>query len=338
MNLGRWIPAAVVAAALLAGCGTGGGESESVEKLPPPLGELPEVKVTLDGEAGPANVAILMALEKGFFIDAGMEVWEGVPLLPSRPINYTTSPTIDLGVTQQPQVPIAKENGAPIVAVGSLVSEPTAAMIWLPKSKIRGISDLRGKTIAIPGIPYEEDFLETILEQAGLTLADVHLKRVAYELVPMLLSGRADAIFGGSWNLEGVTLRQRGAKPVIRKVQDLGIPDYEELVLITRTDRAAEEPKMIRDFLSAVVRGAEAAVDDPEAAARVIEENAERNTDATAKITRAQVEATLPLLSQTAQMDTDKASDFIAWMQEQGMIRSDPSASELFSNDFLEQP
>jgi putative hydroxymethylpyrimidine transport system substrate-binding protein len=299
---------------------------------------LKEVKVTLDGVAGPANVAIAMAIERGFFTDVGMEVWEGVPVLPSRPINYTTSPTIDLGITQQPQVPLATENGAPIVAVGSLVTEPTAAMIWLPRAKIQGISDLKGKTVAIPGIPYEEDLLESILKRAGLTLDDVNLKRVSYDLAPALLDGRADAIFGGSWNIEGVTLRERGAKPVIKKVQELGVPRYEELVIITRTDRAAEKPKMIRDFLSAVVRGAEAAVADPEGAVKVIEENPESNAELTPAITRAQVKATLPLLSQSGRMDTAKASDFIAWMHEQGMIRSAPPASELFSNDFLEQP
>jgi ABC-type nitrate/sulfonate/bicarbonate transport system substrate-binding protein len=338
VKLGHLILTLVVTGILVPGCGSNGGEPESIEKLPPPLGELPEVKVTLDGKAGPANVAILMAMERGFFTDVGMEVWEGAPLLPSRPVNYTTSPTIDLGITQQPQVPIAKENGAPIVAVGSLVSEPTAAMIWLAKSKIRGISDLRDKTIATPGIPYEEDLLESILKRAGLTLDDVNLKRAAYELVPALLNGRVDAIFGGSWNLEGVTLRKRGAKPVIRKVQELGVPDYEELVMITRTDRAAEKPKMIRDFISAVVRGAAAAVEDPEGAFRVIEENNERDFEATPAITRAQLEATLPLLSQSAHMDIAQAGDLVAWMQEQEIIRTDPAPSKLFTNDYLVQP
>lgn len=336
--------ALVLAGALLAGCGAGGGESESTAEsksaaeLEPLPSDLKKIRVTLDGEAGPANVAIAMAIERGFFTDVGLEVWAGVPVRPSRPVYYTTSRTVDLGITQQPQVVLGKENGARIVAIGSLVSEPTAAMIWLPGSKIRRISDLEGKTIAIPGITYEEDLLESILKQAGLTLDDVDLKRVSYDLVPALLSGRADAIFGGSWNIEGVTLRERGAKPVIRKVQELGVPDYEELMIIARTDQAAAKPKMIRGFLSAVVRGAEAAVDDPEGAVKAIEEYPESSVELPPTIIRAQVGATLPLLSRSGFMDTAKAGDFIAWMHAQGMIHSAPPASELFSNDFLKQP
>jgi putative hydroxymethylpyrimidine transport system substrate-binding protein len=320
------------------GCGSAGGATESVEELPPPLGQLPQVRVTLDGQAGPANVAILMAIQRGFFTENGMEVLEATPLSPSRPVQYTSGPTADFGVTQQPQVPIARENGAPVVAVGSLVSRPTAAMIWLAKSEIRGISDLRGKTIAIPGIPYEVGLLESILRRAGLSLRDVKLQRVGYELAPALLSGRADAIFGGSWNLEGIALRKRGANPVIRKVQELGVPDYEELVMITRADRAAKEPKMVRNFMAAVVRGAAAAMEDPEGAVRLIEENNERNLEATPAITRAQVEATLPLLSQTGEMDSEKAADLVAWMHEEEIIQGRPPIPQLFTNAYLAQP
>jgi ABC-type nitrate/sulfonate/bicarbonate transport system substrate-binding protein len=95
---------------------------------------------------------------------------------------------------------------------------------------------------------------------------------------------------------------------------------------------------MIRDFLSAVLRGAEAAVDDPQGAVKAIEENPESNAELTPAITRAQVKATLPLLSQTGRMNPARASDLVAWMHEEGMIHSAPPASELFSNDFLQEP
>jgi ABC-type nitrate/sulfonate/bicarbonate transport system substrate-binding protein len=71
-------------------------------------------------------------------------------------------------------------------------------------------------------------------------------------LVSALLSGRADAIFGGSWNVEGIELESRGAEPVITRIQDLGIPDYEELVMVARSDLVADDPRLIRDFMSAV--------------------------------------------------------------------------------------
>ena len=117
----------------------------------------------------------------------------------------------DLGVAHGAQVTIAQEKGVPIVVVGSLVPEPTAALIWSKESDIGGIADLKGKTIAIPGLSFQRDFLETILARGGLTLDDVKVKSVGNELVPALASGKADAIFGGSGNQEGPTSNPGGS-------------------------------------------------------------------------------------------------------------------------------
>ncbi len=239
-----------------------------------------------------------MAVEKGFFADAGLSVYPGIPVRPRRPVRYVAAYTDDIALTQQPQVALAKENGAPIVAVGSLISQPTAAMIWLKKSGIRGIADLRNKTVAVPGIPYQEKMLESILEKAGVKPDDVEVKHVGYRLMPALLEGKADAIFGGSWNIEGAALRERGVKPVIKRVQELGVPTYDELVVITRADRAAREPRVIRKFMSALNRGVAAVKRNPEIALKLIE-SGPREFEISKRETNAQVRATLPLLSPT---------------------------------------
>ena len=321
----------IVATALVSGCG-GRQAADTIEKAKAAPAAPREVWLTLDGSLGAANVPIQVAIEMGYFSDAGLTVVANSPLFPNRPVNYVTSSTDDLGVTQQPQVAIAKENNAPIIAVGSLVSQPTAAMIWLRKSKIRGISDLKGKTIAVPGIPYQEDLLESVLAKAGLSIEDIEIEHAPYELVPTLLKGEADAIFGGSWNIEGIALRERGAKPVVRRVQELGVPSYDELMVIARADRAAEEPRMIRDFMGAVTRATAMVVKDPEAAVKAIEES---NSLLNHKEIEAQVRATVPLLSTTGRIDPAQADDLMAWMQEQGMIRRKPSFSELFTNEYL---
>jgi putative hydroxymethylpyrimidine transport system substrate-binding protein len=283
----------------------------------------------------PSTVPIQMAMEQGFFADVGLSVTAGAPILPSRPVNYVVSSTDDLGVAQQPQVAIAKENGAPVVAVGSLLPQPTAAMIWLKKSKIRGIGDLEGKTVAVPGIPYQEEMLESLLRRAGLKPGDVEVKHVGYELVPALLRGNVDATFGGSWNIEGIELRSRGANPVVRRVQDLGVPPYDELMVIVRADRASREPQVIREFMSAVTRAAAAVKEDPETAVRLIEASPERDVGLSHKEIEAQVKATLPLLSPTGYIDPERTGELITWMQDQEMIGQISSLSELFTNEYL---
>lgn len=290
--------------------------------------------VCLDGEMSAANIAIYMAEEKGYFADVGLKVDTGVPILPRRPVPYVTVYTNDIAVTQQPQAAIGKAKGAPIVAVGSLVSHPTAAMIWLKKSGIRGIADLRNKTIAVPGVPFQEEMLESILARAGVKPDEVRVKRVGYRLVPTLLEGDADASFGGSWNIEGALLREAGATPVIKRVQELGVPAYDEDVLITRADRVAREPEVIRKFMSALRRGVAAVRRDPELAVKLIESSTHEFISSK-RANRAQVRATLPLLSSTAYFDPNRARKLLAWMHGQGMIRQEPSSSQLFTNQYL---
>jgi len=294
----------------------------------------PHLYLSLDGEITPANVAIEMALEKGYFAAAGLSVYPGAPVRPRRPVRYVAAYTDDIAVTQQPQVALAADHGAPLVAVGSLVSQPTAAMIWLKRSGIGEIADLKGKTIAVPGVPYQEEMLESILGRAGLNPGEVEVKHVGYKLVPALLGGKADAIFGGSWNFEGVALRERGLKPVIKRVQDLGVPAYDETVVITRANRAAREPQVVRKFMAALERGVAAVKRNPELAAKLIE-SGPHEFDTTRRERVAQVRATLPLLSPTGYIDPEQTAKLLAWMRGEGMIQKQPPVSALFTDKYL---
>lgn len=292
---------------LLAGCGDDGGaetaetrtdRQEQTERPEPPKKNLKSVEITLDGYPNAENVGVWMAKERGYFEDAGLDVYIHTPVTPLLPVKYVADRSVDLSITHQPQLAIAQEKGVPVVAVRSLLSQPTAAMIWLRKSKIGGLSDLKGKTIAISGVPFEEDLLEEVLAQAGLSFSDVKVEQVEHLLVPALVSGRADAIFGGSWNVEGIELEARGLKPVITRVEDLDLPTYKELILIARRDRLAKDPESIRAFATALARGTAAAVEDPEAATEVLLKQSGKSNR---KAIEAQLEATLPLLSESDQ-------------------------------------
>jgi putative hydroxymethylpyrimidine transport system substrate-binding protein len=349
----RRILALVLGAALLAGCGGQGGEEttemrseatahsdpavkveETTERSPKGPHKLRELEVTLDGFEGPENVGIVMAVQRGYFAEAGLTVNATVAATPIRPVEYVVDRVVDLGVSYQPQVVLAKERREPIVAVGSLIPQPTAAMIWLAKSKISGIADLKGKTIGIPGLSFQTAFLKSVLARAGLTLRDVTVKRVRYDLVPSLASGKVDAIFGGSWNVEGTELEARGLNPVITRVQSLGFPAYDEQVLIARTDLVSKDPEAIRAFMSAVVRGTTAALKDPKAAMEAVEGSGEANPDLSRAAREAVFEETLPLLSRNAYMSPRKANDLMDWMLREGMVRRRVPVSAFLTNAY----
>jgi putative hydroxymethylpyrimidine transport system substrate-binding protein len=332
MKGGRFILAAVLTAGVLSGCGGAGTPTESSpDRLPEPTA----LRVALDGWDRPETAGILMAEKLGYFSEGNLEVTAFGPATPSRPVEYVVDGTDDIGITHQPQVVLAKEKGMPIVALGSLISQPTMAMIWLEKSKIQSIEDLKGKTIGIPGLSFQELFLRSFLSKGGLTLRDVKVKRVWYDAVPQLVEGGVDAIFGVDSNAEGVRLETRGLHPVVTSLASLGFPSYDELVVIARSDLVAEDPLAYRLFMSAVSRGTAASIENPAEMTALLEEEVNANPERSRSETQAEVEATLPMLSGVDPVDLEQARELMEWMQEEGMIRRTWPPSELFYNELL---
>jgi putative hydroxymethylpyrimidine transport system substrate-binding protein len=89
---------------------------------------------------------------------------------------------------------------------------------------------------------------------------------VGFNLVPAMLSRKVDATLGAFWNVEGVQLRRAGRRPSIVRMEQVGVPTYDELVLVARKDTLADHGDDVRAFVQALARGYEAARADPQAA------------------------------------------------------------------------
>jgi putative hydroxymethylpyrimidine transport system substrate-binding protein len=314
----------VALACVLAACG---------EKSEDTTGASPEaLSLTLDFYPNPDHAGIYMAEKLGYFEDAGLDVSIDTPADPAAPIKLLAAGKTDLAISYEPEVLLAHEQGLDVVAVAALVDRPLTSLIWLKKSGIKGVADLHGKTIATAGIPYQDAYLKTILARAKLTPSDVDSVNVGYGLLPALAGGRAQAMLGGFSNVEGVDLRLRGKDPVVTPVDKLGVPTYDELVLVARRDRLEEDPQAIRLFLGALARGTAAAVKSPGAATEAV---LAANKDLDPKLTRAEVDATLPLLSKSGRLNEAAWRTFIAWMSENELIASRPAPAEVLSNEYL---
>ena len=175
-----------------------------------------------------------------------------------------------------------------MIAVAALVARPLTSLISLPEARIDEVADLEGKTIATAGIPYQADYLDAILDREGLDIDDVEQQDVGLNLLPAVLSGSADAMLGGFLNVEGVDLAERGLDPRVVPVDRLGIPTYDELVLVASTERLADDPEAIRLFIAALERGTRAAVRDPAGATEAV---IAAGDGLEPKLTRAEIDA-----------------------------------------------
>lgn len=331
-----------LAALALAGCGGAGGGTSDETKIAarsatsdpsPCTPRSKQLNVTLDARVGAENAGFVIARDLGFFADAGLSVFMGAPANPELPVEYVGQ-GYDFGLAQQPQVAMARDRGYAIVAVGSVISRPTAAMIWLEGAGIDEISDLEGKTVAIPGVPFQPRFLERVLASGGLTLDDIQILRADHDSLAALLQGEADAIFGGSREIDGVALESRGADPVVTPIEKFGVPDYEELVVIARSKCVRKHPQLARAFLAAVARGYEVEVKDPVAAGRLIAGDVESDPGSSPREATAQVKAMVPFLSKAGPMDAERASQLVEWMYGRGLISEKLAVSDLLTNEY----
>lgn len=340
MAVGRAIQVVAMAAVvilLFAGCGGGGGteasktvaaEKTAKDQSKPEYTQPQLAFVALDGWETAETLGLVMAEKNGYFEKALIEPITLSPVTPALAIPDVLNGSDLVGVAHVPQALVARAKGEPIVIVGSLVSQPTLAMIWPKDSGIGGIADLKGKTIAIAGLSYERDFLASALAREGLTLKDVKVKKVGNDLLPALLNGRADAILGSA-NIQGADLETRGLEPVITPVEDLGAPAYEELVLVALESSIEQTPELVENFVAAVVKGSEAATADPKVATKALGSTGEHNPETSAKARAVEVKRTIPVLSQGGRVSVEKMESLAAWMEEEGMLRSKVSVPEL---------
>ncbi len=323
---------ALAAAALAMVVATGCGEKQEHEH-----GDSERLSLALDFYVNPDHAGIFMALDRGYFDEAGLEVDPQVPSDPSSPIRQVAAGRADLAISYEPEVLLAQDQGLPVKAVAALVSQPLTSLISLPEAGIADVADLRGKTIATAGIPYQTDYLEAILDREGMSLDDVNQKDVGLNLLPAVLSGSADAMLGGFLNVEGVDLAERGLHPRVVPVDRLGIPTYDELVLVADSDRIAEDPEAIRLFIAALESGTEAAQRDPAGASAAV---LAAGDGLEPKLTRAEVDRTLPLLTSGGPhpfgyMNAHEWEAFGGFFADRGLISTRPTAGEMFTNELL---
>jgi len=331
----RLLIPAIFAVALLAavlGLAACGEKSEGV------AGEKESLTLTLDFYPNPDHAGIYMAQKLGYFEEAGLDVDIQTPSDPAAPMKLLAAGRSDLAVSYEPEVVLANERGLDVEAVAALVNRPLTSMIWLKKSKIGGVAELRGKTIATAGIPYQDAYLKTILARAKLKPSDVKTVNVGFGLLPALLGGQAQAMLGGFSNVEGVDLRSRGSEPIVTPVDKLGVPTYDELVLVARGKQLEEDPQAVRLFIAALARGTAVAAANPKAAAKAL---LEANPDLDPKLTKAELAVTLPLLAPTSDrhpygyMAPEQWQEFGGWMRDNELISGLPATSDLLSNDYL---
>jgi putative hydroxymethylpyrimidine transport system substrate-binding protein len=304
----------------------------------PAAGGTERLDLVLDYFPNADHAGLYAAIDTGAFRDVKLDVRPRVPNDPAAPLRLLESGRVDLAISYEPEVLLARDRGAKIVAIGAIVQKPLTSIVSIGKNPVKRPEDLKGKRVGTAGIPYQDAYLKAILQQADLAESDVRKVDVGFNLTPALISKRVDATLGSFWNYEGVELERRKEKPTILKVDELGVPTYNELVIVAREQDAAKKGAVLRRFMQGLAHGHEAVRADADAGVTPL---LAANKDLDRGLQLASVKATLPVFFPSEKdkpfgwMNEDEWLAYGRWMFDNGLLKRQEDPRRALTTEFL---
>ena len=325
---------------LAAACGGGSPTSTPVPTdSPTPTAEpieLSEVSIALDWFPWANHSGLFIAQERGYFEEQGLKVNIYVPGDPSTVLQTVAAGRDDFGISYQPELLIAREQGITAVSIMAMVQHPLNSVMALKESGIAEPKDMMGKKIGSPGLPSDEALIDTMLRSQGLTIDDVEMVNVGFDLVPALISKNVDAIVGAYWVHESISATNQGFELNIMRMEQNGVPDFYELVIVANEEKIAQDPDLVQSFVRGVTRGYQDAIADPQDAVQLLK-RVKPEVDWAIEIPG--VELLAPLWATDngvcGWQEEARWKDFAEWLVDTGRLSASTDPMAAFDNSFV---
>jgi putative hydroxymethylpyrimidine transport system substrate-binding protein len=295
--------------------------------------------VMLDFFPNADHAALYSAIAHEDFRAVGLDVRPQTPAEPADPLKLLAAGRVDMAISYEPELLLARDQGLKLVSIGALVQRPLTSIIALPGQHVRAVADLAGKRVGTAGIGYQAAELHTALQAAGVSPSAVQEVNVGFNLIPAMLSGKVAATLGGFWNYEAIQLRRLHKHPLVIPVDRAGVPAYDELVLVVREDEARRRGQDLRAFMQALTHGEREVRADPQAAAAlVVKANPSLEPALQLESIRQTLPAMLPASSSNPYgwQEPSAWASFGSWMLAHGLLTHNPNGGlPPFTNEFL---
>ncbi len=202
---------------------------------------------------------VYVALDKGYFAEAGLDVtlepFAGGP----EPITLTASGELDFAaIGAGPAFWNVISSGLPIVVIapGHAEGSPVATPLMISKERceagdITSVTDLAGKKISVNARGATEYWLGQALATAGLTLDDIDLQVLPFpDAVAALAAGAIDAAMVG----EPLATQAEQEGLAVRLLADFPVQNIQPTAIIGNTDFMADNPQAAQGFVTAYLR------------------------------------------------------------------------------------
>lgn len=282
---------------------------------------------------------ILVAIDRGFYRDAGLEVSAVRGFGGIRTVNEIDQGMFDFGYGDPLAVILNRSQGGKAKMVGAINQGWPAALCFVKgRHAIETPADLRGLTVGGGRSSPMQVLLPMWLEANGVAAEDVTVMQLdPAVVVASLLEGQIDA--GECWRANSIPLFEKRAKEADVEIAWIeyaafGLDIYGNGI-VTSEALIAADAELVRQFVEATYRGYAFVLDNPEEATRIV---LEQFPVLDPTVTREQVNQLADLISGTETLgwlDEDKIARTLSLVSNAYGLDTSLSPSELYTTEFL---
>ncbi|MCC6237814.1 MAG: ABC transporter substrate-binding protein [Dehalococcoidia bacterium] len=284
------------------------------------------------------HAGIYLAEARGWYGEAGIDLRIVEPSQAGADAVVATGGA-DFGISQSESLLPARSEGAPIVAIATLLPYNDSSLMVLGDRGITRPRDLAGKRYGGYGGALETQLVKTLVACDGADPESVNFVEVGnIDYLVGMSSGRFDFV----WVFEGWdVLRARavtGANVASIKFVDYQncIPDWYTPIIIASEKTLAERPELARRFLEATTRGYQAAAREPlEAANALLAAAPELDADLVKASAVYHASRYLADDGRWGFQQADTWSRFAAFLRRAKLLEKDVDTTKAFTNDYL---
>lgn len=327
----KWIIvlALMLAIASLAGCAQ---EAAAPEEAP-----LEEITIILDWVPNTNHTGMYVALEKGYYEEAGLDV-EIIQPTAGGSADLIAAGQGEFGISYQEQVTYARtaENPLPVKAIAALIQHNTSGFASPVDRGILSPKDFEGKRYGGWGSPMEVATLKGLMEVDGGDYSQLETVDIGAIDYFTAVEEHVDFtwIYYG-WDGVNAELMDYPIDFILLQDVDSDL-DFYTPVIVASEETLAEQPEMVKAFLAATAQGYLDAIEDPDAAAELL-------VAAVPEIDAELAKASQRYLADQYIADADRWGEmkesfwtnYSGWMYENGLLSQPLEVKEAFTNDYL---
>lgn len=267
--------AMLAVASLAAACGSSSGASASGQS-----GSSGEAKVSVRTDVffSGATLPLIVAKQKGYFKDAGLDVTINPGKGSATTLQTVANGSDDIGYADAGVLIQLAAKGATVEMIADMIQQSPLEVVTLAKAGINSPKDLAGKTGGFVDGSAGEQLWPAFAKAAGVNPDSVKFVHVDIPTRDsLLLSGKTDFSFGLYNNTEPLLASKCKCKIKAFHYSNEGI-EMLSSGLVTSPKFAKANPETVKKFVSAVAKATDWAQKNPDAAAKAFMQGAGKTT------------------------------------------------------------